>query len=168
MKNKKNSVRVSGFFPIFLFCFMLICLAVFLWFWFDGGPEQFAAEKKGYRIFLYCLIVFFLLALPIGLFLWSFFTMWRVVVIDETGLHSSLLGVFLKKDILWSDLKSVKAMSSGLPGAAITWWFFSKQDLNGKKMSQCIRTRNTIYVADSKRFRELVEEYIDLKEIAVS
>ena len=113
MKNKKNSVRVSGFFPIFLFCFMLICLAVFLWFWFDGGPEQFAAEKKGYRIFLYCLIVFFLLALPIGLFLWSFFTMWRVVVIDETGLHSSLLGVFLKKDILWSDLKSVKAMSSG-------------------------------------------------------
>ena len=65
-------------------------------------------------------------------------------------------------------LEKCESNEQWLAGGGDNLVFFSKQDLNGKKMSQCIRTRNTIYVADSKRFRELVEEYIDLKEIAVS
>lgn len=154
---ENNKVRVCGFAVItnFIF-FILACVAFTLPFL--GTNDSFSLGV--FVTLLIVLIIFFLL------FVYSFITMWPVVIIDEKGMHKSLLGLFFKKSVLWEEIKCVRNIRT--LGSVASWTVFSKSDISKMGISRCRLRRDNIYFMNSEKLQDLVKQFYDLEGLLIA
>jgi len=148
---KNNKVRVSAFGVIVTFILLILGCIAFTLPWWDGPPN----ESLTLGIFIITSIP--LILLPLGLFLYAFIRMWPIVVIDEKGLHRSLLGKFFKKNLLWEEIVCIRNIRT--LGSAVMWTFFSKSDITGMGVGRCRLRRDNVYLMYSDKLQSLVTRY---------
>lgn len=131
--------RVFGIIPIIMFIFLLLGIFAFLWFYFDSTED----EKTRLIIPLIIMLIF----LPLGLFIWSFITMWACIEFDETGVSKTLIGIKIRY-IKWEDVKDFKLVSSN--GGFTQWLFISKVPLKNYSLTRCRLRRDNVYLMSNE------------------
>jgi len=148
----KNKFRVASFLPAILVILLAVCMIGYMCF-VVSEPED-----RGWEMIVLTVMLFLL---PISLQVWGIIIGCPIVTIDEKGLHKALFGKFLKKSILWEEVKHIynsDFMPAGR-GAAVIWVFFSKVNLEGKGITRCRLRRDNIYLIYSNELQEAVKFY---------
>ena len=76
------------------------------------------------------------------------------VKIDESGVSSSLLGVFLKKKLSWDEIVEIKKSSNYFA----EWIYFSDFELKDKKMTRSV-IKKTIAIVNQEGLIEAIKKY---------
>lgn len=142
-----NRFRVAGFVTAGTFICLLLGMFAFA---LACGDDL----VKNNDLWVVVLLTFGLLGLPFILFAWGFLMGFPKVIVDEKGLHKSLLGVFFKKTILWDDIKHIKVINTFIP-----WVFFSKSNIDGMGITRSRLRRDNIFVVYSKELVSMVKQY---------
>jgi hypothetical protein len=95
-----------------------------------------------------------LLVVPTVYVIITFNIAFSKVMIDELGIHKSLLRRYFKKTILWTEVKEIK-----LYNRVDTWIFISKVPMGGMTYNQLLKHKDVIQLTAIRDVRDLITKY---------
>lgn len=155
MKNNRNKEKIKNTFYCSLELigvggFMqAVMIGIFLFIYFvPKSPEVEAGMGLIYGLSIGCVVICFIV------YLWMIYRFSAKVIIDETGVKSSIFGAFQKKSLSWEEIVFIKRLNLSFA----PWVYISDIDLTHMKLTSAVM-RRTITVMDQKGLKEAFEKY---------
>ena len=147
-----NALGLGGLIFCSLISWTTIALVLF------GMPKDVNPEK----LILFVVIIILLLCGGLFLLLFGIFYCAARISFDERGIHKSVLGFFLKKDISWDELKVIRLYPTN---NVVCWIAFSKLDITKLDYNKNPARKETIHLLFNKKIYKCIRECTDIEII---
>jgi|GEM_PF-902220 len=139
---KKNVFRVFAIETIIIFIYFVMSIGSYIW------MTTIAIEDELNLFEIIMSIVY--VGLPIILFIWSFYTKWPTIELDENGIKKYLF----HKELVsmdWNQVVDIKKFRSSWA----VWIFISTSKMESNSMNKLKKRKDTIYFYESERAKKI-------------
>ena len=139
---KKNVFRVFAIETIIIFIYFLMSIVLYVCFLIDATDDELNRLAIIFTIMFVCL--------PIILFIWSFYTKWPTIELDENGIKKYLF----HKELVsmdWNHIVDIKKFRSGWA----VWIFISSSKMESNSMNKLKKRKDIIYFYESERAKKI-------------